>query len=116
MIVTQYSTPSGRRPVLEFIEKLPFETKYEVLVLLRRIENGEILTMPHSRSLSSMRHGLFELRIKDPEGIIRVFYYTKIHDSIFLLHALRKKSQTIPNKDKALILKRINEITKQHKG
>ena len=72
--------------------------------------------MPHSRSLSSMRHGLFELRIKDPEGIIRVFYYTKIHDSIFLLHALRKKSQTIPNKDKALILKRINEITKQHKG
>lgn len=115
MKVVQYSTPSGRKPVEEFIKKLVFETQYEILTLLRRLENGEILTMPHSRGLSSIQHGLFELRIREADGIIRVFYYTKFQGYIFLIHALRKKSQTIPNKDRNLILKRISEITKLNK-
>lgn len=76
------------------------------------MENGEILFMPHSRSLASMAHGLYEIRVRDLQGIIRVFYFTKIKNSIFL----RKKSRTISDQDRMLILKRIHEISVLHKG
>lgn len=94
----------------EFIEELPLDTRYEVLTLLRRMENGEILTMPQSRSMASMAHGLYELRVRDAQGLVRVFYYTKIQNSIFLVHGLRKKSKTIAEKDRDLILKRIQDL------
>lgn len=116
MKILQYSTSSGKEPVREFIEELPLETRYEVLTLLRRIESGELLTMPHSRSMSSMAHGLYELRVRDSQGIVRVFYYTKIKNSVFLVHGLRKKGQTIPDKDRELIIKRIKEISSRYKG
>lgn len=110
-----YSTPSGKEPVREFIEELHFETRYEALSLLRRIEGGETLTMPHTRSLNSMAHGLYELRVRDAQGQVRVFYYTKIQGSIFLIHGLRKKSKTIADKDRELILKRIKELNSRYR-
>jgi phage-related protein len=116
MKILHYSTSSGREPVREFVDELPLESRYEVLTLLRRIENGELLTMPHSRSMSSIENGLHELRVRDSQGIFRVFYYKKIKNLVFLVHALRKKSQTIPDKDRLLILKRIREIKNVYKG
>jgi len=115
MKILHYSTSSGREPVKEFIEELPLETRYEVLTLLRRMENGEILTMPFARSMASMAHGLYELRVRDAQGLVRVFYYTKIQDSIFLVHGLRKKSKTIADKDRDLILKRVKEINVRYR-
>jgi phage-related protein len=96
--------------VREFIDELPLQTRIEVLTLLRRMENGEILPMPHSRSLASMAKGLYELRLRDVAGQVRIFYYTKIKDVIFLVHALRKKTRTMPEKDRILILKRLQEL------
>ena len=114
--ILHYSTPSGKVPVREFIEELPLETRYEVLSLLRRMESGEFLTMPHARSLASVVHGFYELRVRDFQGIVRVFYYTKIQGSIFLVHSLRKKSKTIPDKDRDLILRRIKELNNRYRG
>ncbi len=93
MRILHYSTPSGREPVKEFIEELPQDTRFEVLALLHRMEGGEILSMPHARSMSSMAHGLYELRVRDSQGIIRVFYYTNVKNSIFLVHGLQKKAR-----------------------
>ena len=110
MKILHYKTASGREPVKEFIAELPIETRFEVLTLLRRLEAGELITMPQARSMSSMAHGLYELRVRDPQGSVRVFYYTKVQDTIFLIHGVRKKSQTISDQDRDLILKRIKEI------
>jgi phage-related protein len=110
MKILHYKTASGREPVKEFITELPIETRFEVLTLLRRLEAGELITMPQARSMSSMVHGLYELRVRDPQGNVRVFYYTKVQDTIFLIHGVRKKSQTISDQDRDLILKRIKEI------
>ena len=57
-----------------------------------------------------MAKGLFELRVRDEAGQVRVFYYTKVKGSIFLVHALRKKTQTIPERDHLLILRRLREL------
>jgi len=111
MKLLYYTTASGREPVKDFILSLPAETRIEILTLLRRIENGDVLQMPHSKSLASMASGLYELRVRDERGNIRLFYYVRRKDAVYLLHALRKKTRIISNKDRKLVLKRINEIT-----
>jgi phage-related protein len=65
--------------------------------------------------MASMAHGLYELRVRDAQGLVRVFYYTKIQNSIFLVHGLRKKNKTIPEKDRDLILKRISAINSRYR-
>ena len=111
-----YTTRSGGEPVREFIRALPEETQFEVLVLLRRLENDETLTMPHCRSLAAMARGLYELRVGDRQGQVRIFYYTKLKQGLFLIHALRKKRRTIPDKDRLLIIRRIKELQKLYQG
>jgi len=108
-----YATASGREPVKDFIAELSVESRFEILVLLRRLESGEVLPMPHSRSLASIAAGLFELRVRDSQGHIRVFYYTKLQGAIYLVHALRKKSRTIADKERDLIIKRIKELSRR---
>ncbi len=114
MVILQYMTSTGRQPVKEFIDELPIESQFEILTLLRRLEAGDLLGMPHARSMASMAHGLYELRVRDARGQIRLFYYTKIRNSIYLIHGLRKKSQTIPDKVRELILRRIKELTSRN--
>jgi|GEM_PF-1503093 len=110
MRIVHYSTPSGKEPVKEFIAELPAESRFEILVLLRRLEAGDVLPMPHCRSMASVAQGLYELRVRDVQGQIRVFYYTKLRGVIYLIHALRKKSRTISDQEKGLIIKRIQEL------
>jgi phage-related protein len=66
--------------------------------------------MPLSKNLSSIRFGLHELRFRDKAGQVRVIYYIKRGDAIYLLHAYRKKTQAISSKDMDMILKRLKEI------
>jgi phage-related protein len=72
--------------------------------------------MPHSRSLSSMAHGLYELRVRDSQGNVRIFYYTKVHGALYIVHGLRKKTRVISDRDRALILKRIKEVGKKSRS
>ena len=54
--------------------------------------------------------GLHELRVRDQAGQVRVFYYLKRGEAIYLIHALRKKTQQIPPRELEIVLKRIKEI------
>jgi len=47
---------------------------------------------------------------RDRSGQVRVFYYVKRGDVIYLIHAFRKKTQQIPQKELDTVLKRIREI------
>lgn len=75
-----------------------------------RLAQGERLTMPLSKSLHSIHNNLHELRFKDAGGIYRFFYFIKKKDAIYILHAMKKKTQKIATKEKKIILKRIKEI------
>ncbi len=66
--------------------------------------------MPLSRNLSNIRPGLHELRFREKAGQVRVIYYIKKGDALYLVHAFRKKTQTIPRRDLDIILKRLKEI------
>ena len=110
MQIKFYLTNSGRSPVEEFLETLSGDIQGEFFDAVSLLAAGKTLEMPISRNLSSICHGLHELRFKDRAGQVRVFYFIKKGDAIYMLHALRKKTQAIPNKERDLVLKRIQEV------
>jgi phage-related protein len=105
-----YLKGSGRSPVEEFIQDLSKELQGEFFDALTLLAAGHILAMPLSRNLSSIHSGLHELRLKDRSGQVRVFYFVKRADAIYVLHAFRKKTQELSRREVDLVLKRIKEI------
>ena len=103
-------TSSGRSPVEEFLNDLSYEMRLEFMDALIRLDEGELLQMPLSRNLSSIHRGLHELRLKDETGAYRFFYYIKKAEGIYILHAFKKKTQELPEKEVKLVLKRIKEV------
>lgn len=110
MKVKYYLSSSGRSPVEEFILSLPVSTRLEIADAVVLLGSGQTLSMPLSRSLSGIRPGLHELRFCDKAGQVRVVYFLKKGDAIYLVHAFRKRTQTLPSQDIDLILRRLKEI------
>ena len=110
MRIRYYQTPSGRSPVENFLVDLPESTRLEVFDAISLLQNSVALSMPLSRNLSGIRPGLHELRFRDRNGQVRVFYYLKRGEAIYLIHAFKKKTQHIPKKELDIVLKRIREI------
>ena len=68
MKVKFYLSNSGRSPIEEFLNDLSQELKSEFFDAVILLEQGQNLSMPISRNLSSIAKGLHELRIKDRTG------------------------------------------------
>jgi len=77
---------------------------------VKLLSEGMQLHMPLSRNLAGIHPGLHELRFKDRAGVYRVFYYIRTRDAIYMLHAFKKKTQEIPEKEKTIVLRRIREV------
>lgn len=73
------------------------------------LQFGPNLGMPHTRPMGEK---LFEMRLKNKEGIGRVFYCTKIGKRIIILHYFIKKSQKTPDKELEIARKRLMEVLK----
>lgn len=71
------------------------------------LEFGPNLGMPHTRAMGDRR---FELRVKGPEGIARVFYCTLIGERIVMLHSFIKKTEKTPNKELSIARRRLIEV------
>lgn len=80
--------------------------RYRALIL-RMLEHGPDLGMPHTRALGG---GLYEVRAKAAEGIGRVLYCTGVGQRIVILHAFVKKTDKTPVRDLALARRRIKEV------
>jgi len=66
--------------------------------------------MPLSRPMSSVASGVEELRVRDRSGAYRVFYYTRLADSVLIVHAFVKKTQQTPPHEIVLAQKRLKEM------
>ena len=105
-----YLRSSGRSPVEEFLQECSPEIRSDFIDAINLLAAGENLTMPLSRNLASIHTGLHELRLKDRSGQIRVFYFIKKGEAIYLLHAFKKKTQDLPKNEIETVLKRIKEV------
>ena len=52
---------------------------------------------------------IYELRIKDSDGIYRVFYFAASGKKFVMVHGFVKKKKKIPNKELAIAKKRMKE-------
>ncbi len=71
------------------------EARVEAGVLLRRLQNGESVGMPHSRPMPSIGVKCHELRVRDEDANWRLIYRVDA-DAIVLLEVFAKKTGKTP--------------------
>jgi len=71
---------------------LSTEARREVGFLLRQIQEGENLSLPHSRPMPSIGKACHELRVNDKTKTWRLFYFVD-SDAIVILEFTEKKTQ-----------------------
>jgi phage-related protein len=98
--------PRARDAIRSFSE----DVRREFGKVIFDLQKGEKLSMPLSRPMASVASGVEELRIRDRSGVYRVFYYTKVADSVLIFHAFVKKTQKTPAQEIALAQKRLKEM------
>lgn len=98
--------PKARVAIRDF----PEDVRRGLGKIIFDLQKGEKLSMPLSRPMPSVAAGVEELRVKDRSGAYRVFYYTKLADSVLIFHAFVKKTQRTPAHEIALARKRLKEM------
>lgn len=71
------------------------EARVEAGVLLRRLQQGEMLSMPHSRPMPNIGKRYHELRIPDQNKTWRIVYRTD-SDAVIIAEVFERKTQKTP--------------------
>ena len=71
------------------------DARIETGFLLRRLQNGESLSMPISRPLPSVGPNCHELRVVDRDATWRIVYHLA-SDAVVILEVFSKKTPTLP--------------------
>jgi len=96
----------GHSPVREFIDALPLDEQAKVFAYIDELgKQGYNLRRPLADYL---KEGIYELRPKSN----RLFYFFFLKESVVFVHAIKKKTNEIPEKDIALSIKRKKYIEK----
>lgn len=79
------------------VKSPPFSTsaRIEAGVLLRQLQRGEHLSLPHSRPMPDVGKGCHELRIVDEGRAWRIMYAVR-SDAIVILEVFSKTTRTTP--------------------
>jgi len=73
------------------------EARREIGILLRELQNGESLPLPHSRPMPAIGSHCYELRVNESNKTWRLVY--RIDPvAIVILEVFEKKTQTTPRK------------------
>lgn len=84
------------------------EARIEAGYLLRKLQQGELLSMPHSRPMPSIGARCHELRIPDEKTTWRIVY--RIDDNeILILEVFNKTTRETPKKIITVCKKRIRD-------
>lgn len=93
--------PSGNSKPLVIlsgeIKTPPFsdEARIEAGTLLRRLQDGDLLSMPVARPMPSIGSRCIELRIVDRNITWRIFCRTD-DDAVLMVHVMAKKTEATP--------------------
>ncbi len=92
------------------IKTPPFsvEARIETGVLLRRLQGGEKLTLPHSRPMPGIGPRCHELRIQDTRATWRIVYRLD-PDAVVIADVFSKKTQTTSEQVIGVCRRRLRE-------
>ena len=90
----------GEKPLVWLHGKIktpPFSpaARLEAGYLLRLLQRGQILALPHSRPMPSIDSKCHELRIQDQDSTWRIIYAIA-SDAVIVLEVFSKRSATTP--------------------
>ena len=71
--------------------------RLEAGFLLRKLQKGDLLGLPHSRPMPSIAPRCHELRINDTNGTWRIIYRID-EDAVVILEVFQKKTNQTPKK------------------
>ena len=79
------------------VKSPPFskEARIEAGLLLRRLQRGELLAMPQSRSMPSIAPRCHELKVNDRNQTWRIVYFLD-SEAVVILDVFRKKTAKTP--------------------
>lgn len=79
------------------VKSPPFspEARMEVGFLLRKVQRGDLLSLPHSRPMPAIGRRVHELRINDRNITWRIIYHIA-EDAIVILEVFKKKTGKTP--------------------
>jgi phage-related protein len=89
--------------------------RIETGVLLRRLQRGEKLGLPHARPMPSIGRRCHELRIQDEDVTWRVVYRIDA-DAIVIADVFKKKTQATPKHVIEACQQRLREYDKLGRG
>jgi phage-related protein len=84
------------------------DARIEAGFLLRLLQKGERLSLPHSRPMPSIGKGCHELRINDENLTWRILYRIDL-DAIVILEVFEKKTGQTPKRVLDVCKKRLSE-------
>jgi len=74
---------------------LSARARREIGFLLRALQQGEVLAMPHSRAMPAIGRGCHELRVPDGDHTWRLLYRVD-PDAILVMDLFSKKTRATP--------------------
>lgn len=112
MSIMTYSGPETPKPLVWLsgeIKTPPFssEARVHAGVLLRKLQEGERLEMPHSRPMPTIGSSCHELRVHDDHQTWRIMYALE-GDAVVLLEVFSKKSARTPGRVVSLCRRRLD--------
>ena len=91
------------------------EARIEAGTLLRRLQRGETLPLPHSRPMPIIRRRCHELRIQGREVTWRLIYRVDA-DAVVIAEVFAKKTQATPQQVIEVCQRRVRQYDKAVKG
>lgn len=85
----------------------PYEVKKDLGSILTKLQKGDPVGYPDTKSMMEVTPGCFEVRLKGRDGIFRVFYVLESKYGILVFHGFQKKTQKTPIKEILLGRKRL---------
>ena len=102
-----FTSKSGKCPVKKFLDTLNSRQAANIIEAMDLLKTfGLQLKEPYVKFIGNK---LYELRVKDADGIYRVLYFAAAGRKFVMLHGFIKKTQKIPAKELAKAKKRMKE-------
>jgi phage-related protein len=95
---------------LEFIRAQSPVIRRRLGEALRDMQKGISLGMPLSRPMPTVAPGVCELRVRDENSTVRVFYLAAASHAILVFHGFQKKAQKTPAREIDLARQRLKEV------
>ena len=96
---------------LNDLKQFPEDARREAGYQLDKVQRG--LEPTDWKPMKMVGAGVTEIRIKDDQGIYRVIYISKYANTVFVLHAFKKKSQKTAKKDLEIARKRLKVVIQE---